>query len=65
MAGDDQGRQRVQSQLLKKLKGVSLEAEEVKKEDGVGGDVFETTISQGSKDKINLWLANVSTQISS
>ena len=38
MAGDDQGRQRVQSQLLKKLKGVSLEAEEAKKEDGVAGE---------------------------
>ena len=38
MAGDDRGRQRVQSQLLKKLKGVSLEAEEAKKEDGVAGE---------------------------
>jgi len=38
LAGDDRGRQRVQSQLLKKLKGVSLEAEEAKKEDGVVGE---------------------------
>ena len=38
LAGDGQGRQRVQSQLLKKLKGVSLEAEEAKKEDGVVGE---------------------------
>jgi len=38
MAGDDKGRQRVQSQLLKKLKVVSLEAEEAKKEDGVAGE---------------------------
>ena len=38
MAGDDQGRQRVQSQLLKKLKGVSIEAEEAKTEDGVAGE---------------------------
>ena len=38
LAGDGKGRQRVQSQLLKKLKGVSLEAEEAKKEDGVVGE---------------------------
>ena len=38
MAGDDKGRQRVQSQLLKKLKVVSLEAEEAKNEDGVAGE---------------------------
>ena len=38
MAGDVKGRQRVESQLLRKLKGVSLEAEEAKGEDAVAGE---------------------------